>query len=1147
MSDPHLLLNHPFSLTLPHRLTSIPSWHEHIPFAFALVAAIQPRVLVELGTYRGDSYCAFCQVVEGLALPTSCYAVDTWQGDDHAGSYGKEVFEELRDYHDARYGRFSQLVRSTFDEARAYFDDGSVDLLHIDGLHTWEAVAHDFDSWKAKLSDRAIVLFHDINVRERDFGVWRLWKDLSERHPGFAFVHGHGLGVLAVGAEAPAEVLALCALPAEQQAEIRSRFAALGSRVGLMGQLELATGRLRDTEAHLASSAQGLAWRDQRIGALEKEAATVAGERARRDEEARRLETTAAELEERFRLAEEKGGAFEAAAAELRERLRRAEARASLLQDRVQASEGSLRGLQGELERLQGFVAESNRLIVEGTQLIVEGNRLTVEGTQLIVGNNRLRRLEHWIRNPNRIRRLVGWMGKKRRQRLERRQAQLAELESGQDEEEDPQPVSEPQSPPDSASQAQGETAPPSPPLPEAAVPVPAPVPAQASAVQAALAPATSEEAWAAYPRLKEEFLRRRATRHATVEVAPPEMVKAPADLEAFARGLELPAVTVPRVSIIVPVFNRLRDTLECIASVVLHTPSNSYELLVMDDGSTDQSATVLPLVKGLRYFRHETSLGFLVCSNRSAAMARGEFLVFLSNSARVTPVWLPPLVETFSSLERVGATGPKLLEPDGRLRAAAAVINPDLSVRPVGHGDDPRTARYNYPREVQCCPGACLVVPRRHFDAVGGFSEELRPAHADDCDLQLKLQELGLRTIYQPTSVVVYHPGGTSDEPGLLARNSQWMRERWGEVVDAMHAVRLIAFYLPQFHPFQENEFWWGKGFTEWTNVTKAQPCFAGHEQPHLPTDMGFYDLRVPEVMHDQARLARAYGISGFCYYYYWFHGKRLLETPLERLLDQPEAAIPFCLCWANENWTRRWDGGSGESEVLMGQEHSEEDDEAVIRDLLRFLRHPSYIRVNGKPMVLVYRVGLFPDVRRTAALWRDVCRREGLGEIHLVRADSFEDARRWVPPSAQGFDAAVEFPPHAAQVALVPPPQPLRPGFSGGVYDYQSEAVHAASVGEAAYLRYRTVIPRWDNTPRRQDSAVIFAGSSPGAYQAYLEELLRYTREQNVGDERILFVNAWNEWAEGAHLEADRRYGRAYLEATLAAVDEHLLVPGG
>jgi GT2 family glycosyltransferase len=1108
MSNPHLLLTHPYSLTLPHRLTGIPSWHEHIPFAFALVAAIKPRVLVELGTYRGDSFCAFCQVVDGLGLPTACYAVDTWQGDDHAGRYGEEVFEELSRYHDSRYGRFSRLVRSTFDEARSHFADGSVDLLHIDGLHTWEAVAHDFESWRAKLSDRAVVLFHDTNVREREFGVWRLWQELAARHPGFAFVHGHGLGVLAVGAQAPAEILELCALPGEGQAVIRDRFAALGSRVGLMGRLD-------DTGVRLATSEQGLAQRDQRILGLEKEATALAGELARRDQVASQLEI---------------------AAAELKQRLRGAEEGARLLRERVQANDRLLGGVQEELGRLRGLITEgapgwiarlvgwarkNNRIRLarrkarRGELLYGLDPRLSLPGATTVTGHG-----------------LIAWLRRKNRARLAKRKRQVPGTRW------DPQsaPLGSPL--PAAASRAHHQ-----------AGPTPASLAdSRGLALPPALVPATAEEAWDAYPRLKGEFVRRRAARHASFELVPPDLVKAPADLEAFARRLAMPTVVVPRVSIIVPVVNQLQDTLECIASVGLHTPSNDYELMVIDDGSTDQSETILPLVKNLRYFRNDASIGLLVSSNRCAAMARGEFLVFLGPRAQVTSGWLPPLLEAFSSHQRVGAAGPRLLDPEGRLREAGAVIDPDLGVTAVGHGDDPRLPRYNQPREVQLCSGTCLVVPRRHFDSVGGFPEALDAAPHADCDLQLKLRKTGLRTIYQPRSVVVLRPGRSGEGPAgsALARSSQWMRERWGDAVDAMHAVRLIAFYLPQFHPFQENEFWWGRGFTEWTNVTKAQPCFAGHEQPHLPTDMGFYDLRVPEVMHEQARMARAYGISGFCYYYYWFHGKRLLETPIERLLDQPAAALPFCLCWANENWTRRWDGGDGESEVLMGQAHSEEDDEAVILDLLRFLRHPSYIRVGGKPMLLVYRVGLFPDIGRTAALWRDVCRREGLGEIHLVRADTFEDARRCTPPRDQGFDAAVEFPPHAAHAPLAQPPQPLRPGFSGIVYDYESQALHAATSGEAGYLRYRTVIPRWDNTPRRQDAATIFAGSSPGAYQAYLEEVLRTTREQNVGDERIVFVNAWNEWAEGAHLEADRRYGRTYLEATLAAAEEHLLAKG-
>ena len=245
--------------------------------------------------------------------------------------------------------------------------------------------------------------------------------------------------------------------------------------------------------------------------------------------------------------------------------------------------------------------------------------------------------------------------------------------------------------------------------------------------------------------------------------------------------------------------------------------------------------------------------------------------------------------------------------------------------------------------------------------------------------------------------------------------------------------SIRSIAFYLPQFHPFAENDRWWGKGFTEWSNVTRAQPNFAGHYQPHLPADLGFYDLRIAQVMEEQANLARRYGLGGFCFYYYWFAGKRLLELPIERMLDSGKPDFPFCLCWANENWTRRWDGQN--DQVLMAQSHSEQDDEAVILDLIRFFRSPNYIRIDGRPLLVVYRVTLFPDFARTAALWREVCRREGIGEIYLSMVESFELIHDNFHPSKYGCDASVEFPPQQLADPIEPSGAIVNPDFKGGV----------------------------------------------------------------------------------------------------------------
>lgn len=343
---------------------------------------------------------------------------------------------------------------------------------------------------------------------------------------------------------------------------------------------------------------------------------------------------------------------------------------------------------------------------------------------------------------------------------------------------------------------------------------------------------------------------------------------------------------------------------------------------------------------------------------------------------------------------------------------------------------------------------------------------------------------------------------------------------------------VRVVAFYLPQFHPIPENDSWWGKGFTEWTNVTKAQPLFEGHYQPHLPADLGFYDLRLREVRREQIALAKSYGIDGFCYHYYWFSGKRLLERPLEDMLADRDGDMPFCLCWANENWTRRWD--AAEHKVLIAQRYLPEDDLAFIEDISRYLRDPRYIRVDGAALIVVYRPQQLPDSLRITTVWRDYCRKAGIGEIHLCAAMTHGNG-----DFPLGFDSAVDFPPHNLSIQSSGASYNFFRPFSGVVLDFIDVAKAFLARPALAPLHYRTVFPSWDNTARVGARAVIVANTCPDNYERWLAQSIRLAQDELPESHRLVFVNAWNEWAEGCHLEPDRRYGHAFLEATRTARD--------
>jgi lipopolysaccharide biosynthesis protein len=369
---------------------------------------------------------------------------------------------------------------------------------------------------------------------------------------------------------------------------------------------------------------------------------------------------------------------------------------------------------------------------------------------------------------------------------------------------------------------------------------------------------------------------------------------------------------------------------------------------------------------------------------------------------------------------------------------------------------------------------------------------------------------------------------------------------------VDQADSIRLIAFYLPQFHPIPENDAWWGEGFTEWRNVARARPLFEGHYQPHIPADLGFYDLRLPEARRAQAELARAYGIYGFCYYHYWFHGRQLLERPFNEVFTTRQPDFPFCLCWANESWSRRWDGS--ENEVLVQQSYSAEDDARHIAPLLPYFKDPRYIKIGGRPLFLIYRVDALPNPAGTAQLWRRAADEAGLPGVYLC--DVISSGVLDPEPTRFGLDAAVEFQPdwrnlpplifqkQGGRVArLLHRGSPATPP----VRSYPELVASTIGRPEPDYKVLPCVTPAWDNSPRIGNRGIIFVDSTPDRYRRWLETAIERSTARFVGEERLVFINAWNEWAEGNHLEPDLRWGRSYLEATCRALQDADLAISG
>jgi lipopolysaccharide biosynthesis protein len=326
---------------------------------------------------------------------------------------------------------------------------------------------------------------------------------------------------------------------------------------------------------------------------------------------------------------------------------------------------------------------------------------------------------------------------------------------------------------------------------------------------------------------------------------------------------------------------------------------------------------------------------------------------------------------------------------------------------------------------------------------------------------------------------------------------------------------VKLIAFYLPQFYENEINNKNWGKGFTEWTHIIQSSNYNTRIFKPIMPTELGYYDLKDDNVRHAQARLAKEYGISAWCYYYYRFNGQRFLDLPLERHFDDKKLDMPFLICWANENWTRSWDGLA--NNILVKQEHNLEDDINFIKEVGPMLIDDRYFKINGKPVVLIYRTELWDNIKKTVNIWRSYMSKTYNKEIYLIRCHGFD---RKTNPSDIDFDASYQFPPFNLQK-------------SKDSSDYSNFNSYAKE--KVSYKLFRGVMSGFCNIPRKKERGDIHINANPINYKIWLKEAIRFTIDNfSKKEEHIIFINAWNEWGEGAVLEPSNQWGREYLEKT-------------
>jgi GT2 family glycosyltransferase/glycosyltransferase involved in cell wall biosynthesis len=905
-------LNHPVLFSNPSRLAEPGAWVEHIPFAMYLVSVLRPKIIVELGTQTGNSYCAFCQAVKELNIITSCYAIDTWRGDDQAGYYGDEVLNELRKHHDPLYGNFSRLVQSTFDGAVKEFSDHSIDLLHIDGFHTYEAVKHDFETWLPKLSDRAVVLFHDISVRERDFGVWQFWEDLYLKYPSFSMTHGNGLGVLAVGKQYNQVINALMGMGEKEIMIFREYFFYLGKKLTvqleheqsvkaltaqitekdqamqiLMSRVAEKEQSVQELASHLAKNDQSvheltadLAKKDQFVQELASQLAKndqsvqeltthlakkdqfvqeLTAQLAKKDRAVKLLTTQVNKLKESIQIISTEITERERSLQALMDQVAEKEQSMLALTARIYASEQSLEEIKTSkawkiallFRRIRILLIPPSslraRILGRFVKVIfpfkkVKQNGNSVEDISLVRSSNifdeswylanytdvaqaKVDPLLHYLsyggfegRDPGPNFSSSWYLNEYADAKKSGINPLIHYLRKGKEEGRSIKPfkVSADLDVTTSSGLLDGEGKklknPPSSFDNHIRVMssrfiklVRLPFGLFKESNRVAIKYTLKNYGLLSLvkivlKKMKNTFLgvedaTRRIMLDETVFTTNSYLDKESnkwtednykSNLGTFLRSntlMEFPISVQPMVSIILLFYNRAEISLQCLETLLKNTDDVSYELIIVDNASTDETSALLDHVKNAKVFRNIKNAGFGGGCNQAAEHAIGKYLLFLNNDAQLLPNSLKVMLDTFNEGNGIGAVGGKLIYPNGRLQEAGSIIWQDGSCKGYGRNDDPFKPEYCYLRDVDYCSGALLLTPRELFFSMGKFDPAYAPAYYEDADYCLQLWEKGYRVVYQPFAVAVHHEFGSrgkEDSIELQIKNQNKFNKKW-------------------------------------------------------------------------------------------------------------------------------------------------------------------------------------------------------------------------------------------------------------------------------------------------------------------------------------------------------------------------------